>query len=132
MKSKSIIGLIMTCILFRLPVLSMELKDDNPQTNAPQIPITIGKETSNRHRSSSPIVIEAYYQSGYVVFDFYEMYEGALITISNTNTNYRIDYLVNPLDSSVCINISGILSEDLVEIRIITESGETYYGVFAL
>lgn len=132
MKSKAIIGLMITCLLFSLPVLSMNSRDNKPQGKTDRVPIAIIKGTSTLHRSNSMVPISAYYQSGYVVFDFYEMREGALITISNTNTNESVDYLVNSSDSSISINISGIMSGDIFEILIITESGENYCGIFAL
>ena len=132
MRIKSIISLLIACIVFGHPALSMNSRDNDEQTNTYTVPITIIKGTSTLHRGNNMAPISAYYQLGYVVFDFYEMHEGALITISNTNTNDRIDYFVNPLDSSTYINISGILCDGIFEIFIITESGETYCGIFAL
>lgn len=132
MRIKSIISLLIACMVFGHPALSMNSRDNDEQTNTYTVPITIIKGTSTLHRSNNCVPISAYYQSGYVVIDFYEMHEGALITISNTNTNDRIDYFVNPLDSSTYINISRILCDGLFEILIITESGETYCGIFAL
>lgn len=132
MRIKSIISLLIACMVFGHPALSMNSRDNDEQTNTYTVPITIIKGTSTLHRSNNCVPISAYYQSGYVVIDFYEMHEGALITISNTNTNESLDYLVNSSDSSISINISGIISGDIFEILIITESGETYCGIFAL
>lgn len=131
MKEKTIIGLVITCLLYSLPVLSMDLRDDRPQKNAPQIPITIGKETTNRHRSNNPIVIEAYYQSGYVVIDFCDVQEAAIVTLSN-DANDTIEYFVNPLDDIVLIDINNILSDGTFYIQVLTESGEVYWGRFVL
>lgn len=131
MKEKTIIGLVITCLLYSLPVLSMDLRDDRPQKNAPQIPITIGKETPNRHRSNNPIVIEAYYQSGYVVIDFCDVQEAAIVTLSN-DANDTIEYFVNPLDDIVLIDINNILSDGTFDIQVLTESGEVYWGRFVL
>ena len=52
--------------------------------------------------------------------------------VANTNTNDRVDYLVNSLYSLACVNIIGILYDGIFEILIITEFGETYCGIFAL
>ncbi len=131
MKLKSIIGCIITYLLFTSPILSMNLRDTKPQQDALQVPITIIKETPNRYRSNCPIVIEAYYQSGYVVFDFFEMQENAIVTISNS-TNDVVEYLVNASDGVVLLDVSEILSNGTFNIYVLTESNEVYRGTFLL
>lgn len=131
MKLKSVIGCIITYLLFTSPVFSMNLRDTKPQQDVLQVPITIIKETSNRYRSNCPIVIEAYYQSGYVVFDFFEMQENAIVTISNS-TNDVVEYLVNASDGVVLLDVSEILSNGTFNIYVLTESNEVYRGTFLL
>lgn len=131
MKLKSVIGCIITYLLFTSPVFSMNLRDTKPQQDVLQVPITIIKETPNRYRSNCPIVIEAYYQSGYVVFDFFEMQENAIVTISNS-TNDVVEYLVNASDSVVLLDVSEILSNGTFNIYVLTESNEVYRGTFLL
>lgn len=131
MKLKSVIGCIITYLLFTSPVFSMNLRDTKPQQDVLQVPITIIKETPNRYRSNCPIVIEAYYQSGYVVFDFFEMQENAIVTISNS-TNDVVEYLVNASDGVVLLDVSEILSNGTFNIYVLTESNEVYRGTFLL
>jgi len=131
MKLKSVIGCIITYLLFTSPVLSMNLRDTKPQQDVLQVPITIIKETPNRYRSNCPIVIEAYYQSGYIVFDFFEMRENAIVTISNS-TNDVLEYFVNASDGVVLLDVSEILSNGTFNIYVITESNEVYSGTFLL
>ena len=131
MKLKSVIGCIITYLLFTSPVLSMNLRDTKPQQDVLQVPITIIKETPNRYRSNCPIVIEAYYQSGYIVFDFFEMRENAIVTISNS-TNDVLEYFVNASDGVVLLDVSEILSNGTFNIYVITESNEAYSGTFLL
>ncbi len=132
MKLKSVIGCIITYLLFTSPVLSMNLRDTKPQQDVLQVPITIIKETPNRYRSNCPIVIEAYYQSGYVSVVFYEINESVLITISNISTGDSVYSMGNALDNYVSVNINEILSNGDFEVLIMTESGEMYRGNFTL
>ena len=76
-------------------------------------------------------MIEAYYQSGYVVFDFFEMQENAIVTISNS-TNDVVEYLVNASDGVVLLDVSEILSNGTFNIYVLTESNEVYRGTFLL
>lgn len=132
MRIKSIISLLIACMVFGHPTLSMNSRDNDEQTNTYTVPITIIKGTSTLHRGNNMAPISAYYQSGYVVFDFYETYECTLITILNTSTNDSIEYLINTIEDTVCLNISEIISNGMFEILISNELGEVYCGSFIL
>ena len=103
MRIKSIISLLIACMVFGHPALSMNSRDNDEQTNTYTVPITIIKGTSTLHRSNIRVPISAYYQSGYVVIDFYEMNEAAIVTISNS-TNNTLECLVNPSDKNCIYN----------------------------
>lgn len=118
-------------MVFGHPALSMNSRDNDEQTNTYTVPITIIKGTSTLHRSNIRVPISAYYQSGYVVIDFYEMNEAAIVTISNS-TNNTLECLVNPSDELVLIDINEILSDGTFNIYILTESSEVYCGIFVL
>lgn len=131
MRIKSIISLLIACIVFGHPALSMNSRDNDEQTNTYTVPITIIKGTSTLHRGNNMAPISAYYQSGYVVIDFYEMNEAAIVTISNS-TNDILECFVNPSDGLVLIDINEILSVGTFDIYILTESAEVYCGIFVL
>lgn len=134
MRIKSIISLLIACIVFGHPALSMNSRDNDEQTNTYTVPITIIKGTSTLHRGNNMAPISAYYQSGYVVLNFFETCECAIITILNANTNACVDYIVDICDNSVFVDMSYICLNYTgeFEINILTESGEIYWGEFTL
>ena len=133
MKRISIICLLITCLIFSHPALSMNSRDNDEQTNTYSDPISIiiiGTPTLHRGNNIAPI--SAYYQSGCIVLGFYEMYECALVTILNTSTNDSVEYVINKIEGTVCLNISEIVSNGMIEILISNELGEVYCGSFIL
>lgn len=73
MRIKSIISLLIACMVFGHPALSMNSMDNDEQTKTYTVPITIIKRTSILHRGNNIAPISAYYQSGYVVLDFLKL-----------------------------------------------------------
>lgn len=134
MRIKSIISLLIACMVFGHPALSMNSRDNDEQTKTYTVPITIIKRTSILHRGNNIAPISAYYQSGYVVLDFFETCECAIITILNASTNACVDYIVDICDNSVFVDMSDICLNYTgeFEINILTESGEIYWGEFTL
>ena len=134
MRTKSIISLLIICMVCGHPALSMNSKENDEQTKTYTVPITIIKRTSTLHRGNNVAPISAYYQSGYVVLNFYDTYGTVIITVLNTSTNDYVDYVNNIIEDTVFIRISDIWLNGTgeFEVSILTESGETYWGEFAL
>lgn len=109
----------------------MNSNDNDSKKDTYTVPIVITGGTCPFQRSYTSPPIEAYYHSGYVSFVFYEINESVLITISNVSTGESVFFMRDASENYIFVNIYEILSNSEFEVLIMTESGETYSGIFA-